>query len=93
MQKQDKDRKDPWNIFGKIGYDFLEKHSASVQWSRTENLSANDDEGDTFGLAYVFAPWKSVELYGTYYIHMLDRDEGGDPDDINIFMTGGRVKF
>ena len=91
--KQDKDNKDPWNIFGKIGYDFLEKHSASVQWGRTENLSAKDDKGDTFGLGYVFTPWKSVELYGTYYLHMLDRDEGSDPDDINIFMAGGRVKF
>ena len=91
--KQNKDNKDPWNIFGKIGYQFLEKHAASVQWSRTENLSAKDDKGDTFGLAYVFSPWKSVELYGTYYLHMLDRDEGSDPDDINIFMTGGRVKF
>jgi hypothetical protein len=91
--KQDKDRKDPWNVFGKIGYNFLEKHAASVQWNRTENLSARDDEADSFALAYVFTPWKSVELYGTYYIHMLDRDEGSDPDDINIFMAGGRVKF
>jgi hypothetical protein len=91
--KQDKDKKDPWNIFGKIGYQFLEKHAASVQWNRTENLSARDDKGDSFALAYVFTPWKSVELYGTYYIHMLDRDEGSDPDDINIFMAGGRVKF
>jgi hypothetical protein len=90
---QDKDNKDPWSIFGKIGYQFLEKHAASVQWSRTENRSAKDDKGDTFGIGYVFSPWKSVELYGTYYLHMLDRDEGSDPDDINIIMTGGRVKF
>lgn len=91
--KQDKDTKNPWNIFGKIGYQFLEKHAASVQWSRTENLSAKDDKGDTFGLAYVFSPWKSVEFYGTYYLHMLNRDQGSDPDDINVFMAGGRVKF
>jgi len=90
---QDKDGKDPWNIFGKIGYQFLEKHAASVQWSRTENLEAKDDKGDSFGLVYVFSPWKSVEFYGTYYIHMLERDEGSDPDDINLFMAGGRVKF
>ncbi len=90
---RDQDNKDPWNIFGKIGYQFLEKHAASVQWSRTENLSAEDDEGDTFGIGYVFSPWKSVEFYGTYYIHMLDRDQGSDPDDINILMAGGRVKF
>jgi hypothetical protein len=24
---------------------------------------------------------------------MLDRDQGSDPDDINILMTGARVKF
>ena len=87
------DNKDPYNIFGKVGYKFLEKHAASIQYSRTENLSAKDDKGDTFGLAYVFTPWKSVEFYGTYYLYMLDRDKGGDPDDINVFMAGGRVKF
>jgi predicted porin len=90
---QDQNNTNPWNLFGKVGYQFLEKHAASVQWSRTENLSAKDDKGDTFGLAYVFSPWKSVEFYGTYYLHMLDRDEGSDPDDINVFMAGGRVKF
>jgi hypothetical protein len=84
---------DPWNLFGKVGYNFLEKHAASIQYSRTKNLSAKDDKGDTFGLAYVFSPWESVELYATYYLHMLDRDEGSDPDDVNILMLGGRVKF
>jgi len=90
---RDQDGTNPWNIFGKVGYQFLEKHAASVQWSRTENLSAKDDKGDTFGLAYVFSPWPSVEFYGTYYLHMLDRDQFSNPDDINVIMTGGRVKF
>ena len=88
-----RDGTDPWNLFGKVGYKFLEKHAASIQYSRTDSLSAKDDKGDTFGIGYVFSPWKSVELYGTYYLHMLDRDQGSDPDDINIFMAGGRVKF
>ena len=88
-----RDGNNPWNLYGKIGYKFLEKHAASIQYSRTKNLSAKDDKGDTFGIGYVFSPWKSVEFYGTYYLHMLDRDKGSDPDDINIFMTGGRVKF
>ena len=88
-----RDGTDPWNLFGKVGYKFLEKHAASIQYSRTDSLSAKDDKGDTFGIAYVFSPWKSFELYGTYYLHMLDRDQGSDPDDINIFMAGGRVKF
>jgi hypothetical protein len=90
---QDEDNEDPWNLFGKIGYNFLEKHAVSVQYSRTKHKSADDDEADTFGAAYVFNPWKSVELYGTYYLHMLDRDKGTSPDDINILMTGARIKF
>ena len=87
------DNTDPWNIFGKVGYKFLEKHAVSVQYSRTESLSNKDDKGDTFGLGYVFSPWKSVEFYGTYYLYMLDLDTGSDPDDINVGMIGGRVKF
>ena len=91
--KRDQDDTDPWNIFGKLGYQFLEKHAASIQYGRTENLSAKDDKGDTFSLAYVFSPWKSVEFYANYTVHMLDRDVGSDPDDINVGFFGGRVKF
>ena len=93
--RQDTINKDPWNIFGKVGYKFLEKHAASVQYGRTKHRSGKDDKGDTFGVAYVFSPWKSIEFYANYYLHMLDRDSdnGGDPDDINIGMAGGRVKF
>ena len=87
------DSTDPWNLYGKIGYKFLKMHAASIQYSRTQNLSAKDDKGDTFALAYVFTPWESVEFYGTYRLFMLDRDEGSNPDDINIFMTGARVRF
>jgi hypothetical protein len=87
------DGTNPWNLFGKVGYKFLEKHAASIQYSRTKSLSAKDDKGDTFGISYVYSPWKSVEFYGTYYLHMLDRDQGSDPDDINVFFAGGRVKF
>jgi hypothetical protein len=87
------DNTDPYNIFGKVGYQFLEKHAVSVQYSRTKNLSAKDDKGDTFGIGYVFSPWKSVEFYGTYYLYMLDRNNFSDPDDINVGMIGGRVKF
>jgi len=74
----DQDNTNPWNLFGKIGYQFLGKHAASVQYSRTQNKSAKDDKGDTFGIGYVFTPWKSVEFYGTYYLHMLDLDTGSD---------------
>jgi hypothetical protein len=90
---RDQNGESPWNGFGKIGYKFKRKHAASIQYSRTKHRSADGDKGDTLGLGYVFSPWGSVEFYGTYYLHMLDRDQGSDPDDINIGMFGGRVKF
>ena len=91
--KRDQDNTDPWNLFGKVGYQFLEKHAASIQYGRTKHLSAKDDEGDSFSIAYVYSPWKSVEFYANFTKHMLDRDVGDDPDDINIGFFGGRVKF
>jgi len=91
--KIDQDAKDPWNLFGKVGYRFLKNHAASVQYSRTKHLSGSGDKGDSLAVAYVFTPWKSVEFYGSYFLHMLDRDQGSDPDDINMFMAGARVKF
>jgi len=91
--KRSQDGTDPWNLFGKVGYQFLEKHAASIQYGRTKNLSAKDDKGDSFSLAYVFSPWKSVEFYANYTVHMLNRDVGSDPDDINVGFFGGRVKF
>ena len=91
--KVSQDNKDPWNLFGKVGYQFLNIHAASVQFSRTENLSNPGDKGDSFGVAYVVTPWKSVEFYGTYYLHMLDLDQGSNPDDINVFMAGTRIRF
>ncbi len=90
---RDQNGTSPTNLFGKIGYKFKGKHAASVQYSRTEHLSAPDDKGDTIGLAYVFTPWRSVEFYGTYYLHQLKRGQGNDPEDIDIVMAGARVKF
>jgi len=90
---RDQNGTNPWNLFGKIGYKFKKNHAASIQYSRTKHLSAIDDIGDSLGLAYVFSPWASVDFYGTYYLHMLDRGQGTDPDDISILMAGARVKF
>jgi hypothetical protein len=90
---RDQNGTSPGNFFGKIGYMFKKKHAASVQYSRTKHLSAEGDKGDSLGLAYVFSPWRSVEFYGTYYLHMLERDQGGDPDDVDLVMAGARVKF
>ena len=50
------------------------------------------------GLGAVWNPWASVEIYGAYRFHELDRDNlnalnTGDPEDISAVMIGTRVKF
>jgi hypothetical protein len=41
----------------------------------------------------VFNAWESIQFYGGWRIHMLERDNISDPDDISAVMIGGRVKF
>ena len=53
----------------------------------------DDDEFDTVGLGYVINPWDSVQFYGGYRFHTLDRDGVDDIEDIHAVMIGGRVKF
>ena len=59
-----------------------------------EDMTGRTQNGaDTIGVGYVFNAWESVQFYGGWRIHMLERDNISDPDDINAVMIGGRVKF
>lgn len=69
------------------------KHAVSVDYGLTEDLDMDGDDADAIGVGYVFSPWESVDFYGGYRIHMLERDNIDDPDDINAVMIGGRIKF
>jgi predicted porin len=88
---------DPYNIYGKLGYK-LEKWAFSADYTYSENVGADDDEAQSIGVAAVFNPWKSVELYGSYRWNDLDRDAAqrpttDDAEDIHSVMVGTRVKF
>jgi hypothetical protein len=85
-------RDDPYNVFFKVGYK-SGKHALSVQWSKTGDLALDGDKGKTLGAGYVFNPWESVDLYGGWNLYQLERRGTEDPDNINAFMIGGRVKF
>ena len=88
---------DPYNLYGKLGWK-LTKWAFSVDYTYSENVDADDDEAQSIGVAAVFNPWKSVELYGSYRWNDLDRDrdqrpDTGDAEDIHSVMIGTRVKF
>ncbi len=92
--RQSQDNKNAWNIFGKVGYKFLEKHAASVRYGaeprtyRPKMIKATA----LLWLTY-FRPGKVLNFMLPTMLHMLDRDKFSDPDDINVGFVGGRVKF
>ena len=86
-----RDSDDGKNYYGKLGYKFG-KWALSVDYAYSENVAQDDDEATAIGAAAVWNIWDSVQFYGGYRWHELDR-EGVDFEDINAVMVGGRVKF
>ena len=90
-------RDDATFFYGKLGYKrqfFSTGVSAfAIDYSRFEEIKANDDEADTFGAMFVqdFAKW-GTEYYLGYRHHDLDRT-GTDFKTIDAVLTGFRVKF
>lgn len=89
---------DPYNLWGKLGWQTqfwpLGKTSFAVDYGYSENLTADNDEGESFGLAVV----QSLADYGTeFYLqfrqYSLDRDTAPDVDDIDVGTIGARVKL
>ena len=97
---QDTDGSDnPYNVWGKLGWQTnfcpLGTTSFSVDYGHTENISAEGDKGDSFGLAAVqsFADY-GTEVYLQFRQYALDRDNNNqDFDDMNVGTVGARVKF
>jgi hypothetical protein len=90
------------NYYGKLGY-ICGKWAFSVDGARSDKVQQNGDEATSIGLAAVWNIWESVQFYGGYRWHGLDRDNEfvdpetdiaqDDPEDINSVMIGGRIKF
>lgn len=93
----DSPRDDAWTGFGKLGYKFS-KWALGVDYAYSENVDQDDDEFTSIGVGAVWNPWASVEIYGAYRWHDLDRGNlnvanTGDPESISAVMIGTRVKF
>jgi predicted porin len=92
-----RDSDDGKNYYGKLGYKFG-KWALSVDYTYSENVDQDNDEATSVGTAAVWNIWESVQFYGAYRWHKLERDNlnalnTGDPEDISAVMIGGRVKF
>jgi len=80
------------NYYGKLGYKFG-KWALSADYTYSENVAQNDDEAKSVGVAAVWDIWDSVQFYGSYRWHSLDRAGVADIEDLSAVMIGGRVKF
>jgi hypothetical protein len=91
------DRDDATFWYTKLGYkaDFFETGNTafSVDYGEYYDIAMDDDTSKTFSLGAVQAlrDW-GTEFYLIYRYHELDRDLT-DFDNINVVMTGARVKF
>ncbi|MGD8542364.1 MAG: hypothetical protein PVI27_07005 [Desulfobacteraceae bacterium] len=92
------DRDDPLNLYGKLGWIAelwdLGTTAFGVDYTRSYNASAEDDEGYSIGAAVVqlIEPF-GTELYLQYRLFSLDRDAGPGVEDIHVGTLGARVKF
>lgn len=91
-------RDDPYNLYGKLAWDtsFFDfgQTGFGVDFTYGEHVSAEDDEGISFGVAAIqLIEEFGTELYAQFRIFDLDRDSGGSVDDIVVGTVGTRVKF
>ena len=87
-----RDSDDGKNYYGKLGYKFG-KWALSADYTYSENVAQDGDEAKSIGAAAVWNIWESVQFYGSYRWHELDRDNVNNIEDVSAVMVGGRVKF
>lgn len=85
-------RDDPSTIYAKVGWKFG-IHAISVDYTETDDLRQDDDEGTSYSLGYVMNPWDSVQFYAAIRNHALKIKNTSNPDDIGAIMIGTRIKF
>jgi predicted porin len=85
-------RDDAHNYYGKLGYKFG-KWALSVDYTYSENVAQDNDEATAISAGAVWDIWESVQFYGGYRWHDLDRDAVDNIENLHAVMIGGRVKF
>lgn len=77
--------------YGKLGY-ITGKHAVSVDYGRGQDFALAGDSSKAFGVGYVYAAEKWLDLYGGVKQHRLDR-AAANFDDIRFVTAGLRLKF
>lgn len=88
---------DPTFWYAKLGYiaDFFSCGTTAfaIDYGQHNEVSQANDDADTFGIMAVQKLNSlGTELYTSYRVFSLDRT-ATDIEDINVFMTGARIKF
>lgn len=89
---------DAANLYAKLGWIAkffdLGPTAFGVDYTRSYNLPAENDEGYSVGAAIVQSfDQFGTELYFQYRLYSLDRDSGPSVEDINVGTVGARIKF
>ncbi|MDJ0610961.1 MAG: hypothetical protein QNJ67_18450 [Kiloniellales bacterium] len=89
---------DPYNLYGKIGWDqsffSIGDTGFGVDFTYSENVSAENDEGTSFGFAAIqLLEDYGTEIYAQFRVFDLDRDESPAVNEIYVGTVGTRVKF
>ncbi|MDP1691356.1 MAG: porin [Burkholderiaceae bacterium] len=77
--------------YAKVGY-LTGKHAVSVDYGRGDDFALAGDQSTNYGVAYVYAAQKWLDLYAGAKQHKLDR-AAGQFDKISFITAGMRLKF
>lgn len=88
----------PYGVYGKLGWDTqlvrFGPTGFGLDYVWNENLSADDDQGQSLGVAAVQVLQDyGIELYTQFRWFTVDRDEGPSFDDILLGTLGTRIRF
>lgn len=91
-------RDDPYTLYGKLGWDTqlmrFGPTGFGVDYTWTENQQADEDQGQTAGIAAVqVLEAYGIELYSQFKWHTYDRDFGPGLDDLWLGTVGTRIRF
>ena len=79
----------------KVGYKWGQ-HAIALDYLIADNNAANNDEGTSMGIGYVWNPIRWLEVYAGYRVFMLDRTSAGvttSLEDVTVAQIGSRVRF
>jgi hypothetical protein len=76
----------------KVGYK-TGPHAVAVDYVMADDNAANDDEGKSYGIGYVWNPIRWLEIFANYRVYQMDRAGGVSLEDVTVGAIGTRIRF